>query len=77
MHGDLEVSGMYSNVNFWSFKSTNTFGLSGTALGFGDELTNNALGAVVSSGFKDMTRCVGGAGINIYFEGFPAGAIGL
>jgi len=77
LHGDMEISGMYTNSLFWSFKSTSTYGSNGTQV-FGDEVLYNVTGGTSSSiGYKDDTRCVGGCGINIYFEGFPSGSLGF
>lgn len=74
LKGDLEVSGMYTNSNFWSFKSTNLNGSTATSF-LGDEV-QQASGVVTSIGYKDDTRCVGGCAIVAYWEGVPAGSLG-
>jgi hypothetical protein len=77
LHGDMEVSGMYTNSSFWNFKSTQTYGVNGTQV-IGDEIVYTVSGGAVNSGgFKDDTRSVGGCGINIYCEGFPANSLGI
>jgi len=79
LHGDLEVSGMYTNSNYWTLKSTkNTPALVGATTMSSDEgLISNVNGAAVFSGLKDPTRCVGGCAISIYFEGMPAATANL
>jgi hypothetical protein len=74
MHGDIEISGMYTNTNFWTFK--NAVNNAGFFTGWtsGDQSDYNASGVGQLNGFKDATRMVGGCAVAIYFEGFPAGA---
>jgi len=78
LRGDLSVSGMYTNSNFWTFKTTlNTN--SQTVSGFSGDSTsfNTATGVALYSGYKDLTRCVGGSGIVLYFEGMPTNVSNL
>jgi len=66
---------MYTNSNFWSFKSTTLRGTNG-ANSFGDETWSSLLvptGSISTVGFKDDTRCVGACGINVYAEGLESG----
>lgn len=74
LHGDLEVSGMYTNSSFWQFKtsiSTSTF-TTGTQSG-DSSLVASSGGIIQSTGYKDSTRMVGGCAIVLYFEGLPTG----
>lgn len=75
LHGDLEISGMYTNSTFWSFKTTTLSAEAITGSSEGDDVVVTvATGSVVSFGFKDDTRCQGGSGIVVYFEGIPSTA---
>jgi hypothetical protein len=74
LHGDLEISGMYTNSTFWSFKSTTLVSNPSSGTGSGDDIAYNSLGVVTSGGFKDDTRCVGGSAIIVYYEGIPSTA---
>jgi len=69
LSGDLEISGMYTNSNFWTFKANINQGAAPNLMG--DDVTVNGVGSVTSIGYKDITRCVGGCAIVIYYEGFP------
>jgi len=69
LHGDLQLSGMYTNSTFWSMKNTISVATNGTNY-MGDELSILGSG-VVSTGYKDDTRCVGGCAIVFYYEGIP------
>jgi len=73
LHGDLELSGMYTNSNFWTFKSSRYDVVQETGTAYGFDSASVAATAISRAGYKDLTRCVGGAGIVIYFEGIPAG----
>jgi len=75
LKGDLEISGMYTNSNFWTFKSTSLYGTTATSI-IGDEVLQTN-GSVSSLGFKDDTRCVGGCAIVAYWEGMPVGSLGF
>jgi len=72
LHGDLELSGMYTNSSFWSFKTTLGAGSASGTQVMGDDLSLITLtGLVGTVGYKDLTRSNGGAAIVIYFEGLP------
>jgi len=72
LHGDLELSGMYTNSAFWSFKTTLGVGSASGTEAMGDDLSLiTASGLVGTIGYKDLTRSNGAAGIVIYFEGLP------
>jgi len=73
MRGDIQLAGMYTNQNFWTFKSSVADGKAGVRT-LGDEAAVNTAGAVTPS-YKDISRCVGGCGIVIYAEGLPAGVL--
>ncbi|APG76493.1 hypothetical protein 2 [Hubei tombus-like virus 33] len=76
LHGDLEVSGMYTNSSFWQFKTTDTQGNMYTSHTSGDSATRNtATGVIATSGYKDPNRMMGGCAIAIYFEGVPASTV--
>lgn len=70
MRGDIQLAGMYTNSNFWSFKTTIGAANSGANI-IGDEVS--VAGTVISSSYKDLTRCNGGCGIVLFAEGLPAG----
>lgn len=71
LHGDLQLSGMYTNSVFWSMKNT-VFQGSAPGFSIGDEVqVATATNTVVGTGYKDDTRCVGGCAIVIYYEGLP------
>lgn len=74
LRGDMELSGMYTNSNFWTFKTSQPYGSAiSTTQVMGDAIiTTAATGIVVSTGNKDCTRCVGGSGFVIYVEGCPS-----
>lgn len=72
LHGDLEIAGMYSNAEFWTFKTSVLNGVPNVSGVGGDSTTFGTGGTVLATGYKDMTRCKGGASIVIYFEGMPA-----
>jgi len=73
LHGDIELVGMYTNSAFWTFKSPVLNGLSRAGASTGDELvTANSTGTEIFTGYKDLTRMVGGVAISLYFEGVPA-----
>jgi len=75
LHGDLEVSGMYTNSSFWQFKTTDTNGVPYTLHRAGDSFQQNTgTGAITASGYKDPNRMPGGCAIVVYFEGLPSGA---
>nr|UJQ92733.1 MAG: hypothetical protein [Narnaviridae sp.] len=70
LHGDLELSGMYTSGSFWNFKTPLTSSTEFTGYTTGDQSSTN--GTVVTAvGFKDSTRMCGGVGIAIYYEGIP------
>lgn len=72
LHGDLEIAGMYSNAEFWTFKTSVLSGTNVTGQIAGDSVSViSSTGTINQVGFKDMTRCKGGAAIVIYFEGMP------
>lgn len=73
LRGDIQLSGMYTNTEFWTFKTTgNTVTPYGGST-MGDSVNVNSSGVAAALGYKDQTRCVGGAGIVIYCEGLPDG----
>jgi len=73
LHGDLEVSGMYTNTSFWQFKTTETRGAPYATHAGGDSFSSNtSTGLVVNSGYKDVNRMPGGCAIAIFYEGVPA-----
>jgi len=75
LHGDLEIAGMYSNANFWSFKTTVGNGVPAVGYSSGDSATVLTSASTVSSvGYKDLVRCNGGAAIVLYYEGIPTTA---
>lgn len=75
LHGDLEVSGMYTNSSFWQFKTTDTNGVPYALHRAGDSYqVTTGTGAISASGFKDPNRMPGGCAIVVYFEGLPSGA---
>jgi len=71
MRGDIQLAGMYTNSNFWTFKSTVGAGTSGVNF-MGDDVSVTAVNAV-SLSYKDAYRCAGGCGIVLFVEGLPAG----
>jgi hypothetical protein len=71
LHGDLEISGMYTNTSFWEFKSTITTGQEIAAAQSGDSFSTSAANAIAQVGYKDLTRCKGGCSIVVYYEGIP------
>jgi len=72
LHGDLEIAGMYTSDNFWSFKTAINTGVPGSGLTSGDSTTfNNTGGTLFTQGYKDLVRCHGGAAIVFYYEGIP------
>jgi len=74
LHGDLQIAGMYSNANFWTFKTSVTQGGPTLTTVAGDSASYNSAGSTVASvGYKDIVRCQGGAAIVLYVEGIPAG----
>lgn len=73
MRGDIQLAGMYTNSNYWTFKSTVGAGSSGANF-VGDEVSVTVANLVTSS-YKDAYRCVGGCGIVLYVEGLPAGVL--
>lgn len=76
LHGDLEVSGMYTNSSFWQFKTTEAFGLPITGHRSGDSYSvTTSSGAILSSGYKDPNRMMGGCAICLFFEGIPASTV--
>lgn len=75
LHGDLEISGMYTNSSFWQFKTLINNPAITSAGVSGDSVTAVfATGINQIIGYKDLTRCHGGASIVIYFEGTPTTA---
>jgi hypothetical protein len=73
LHGDLEVSGMYTNTSFWQFKTTLNQGVPVTGALTGDSSTiNTSTGVTTLTGFKDPNRMCGGCAIVVFFEGLPA-----
>lgn len=80
LHGDIEISGRYTNSSFWNFKSAARSSYMGSNVYLTDSSSVSTLtGLTQTSGLKDLTRCQGAAGIAIYFEGMPvtAGNINL
>lgn len=73
MRGDIQLSGMYTNSNFWTFKSSLGAGDAGTRV-VGDEVSVTSSG-VASGSYKDLSRCNGGCAIVLYAEGLPAGVL--
>jgi len=73
LRGDVQVGGLYTNPNFWTFKSVVSASVPATNYVAGDDFEVLNTGLVSSAGYKDLTRCVGGSSIVVYFEGFPAG----
>lgn len=72
LHGDLEISGMYTNTNFWSFKTMVANGIPTANFGMGDSSVNsNVTGQFAVNDYKDPTRMVGGCAIVIFYEGMP------
>jgi len=73
LHGDLEVSGMYTNSSFWQFKTTETAGIAYSGHRTGDSMSSNTTtGAILNSGYKDPNRMPGGCAICLFYEGIPA-----
>jgi len=73
LHGDLEVSGMYTNSEFWTFKTSVLDSNPVDNVIEGDDVALNLGGGTLYSiGYKDMTRSKGGAAIVIYYEGMPS-----
>jgi len=72
MRGDIQLAGMYTNSNFWTFKSSVADGKAGVRT-VGDELSVINATGVSTASYKDISRCVGGCGIVIYAEGLSAG----
>lgn len=73
LKGDLQMSGLYTNLNFFAFKNTLLSGQPALGFNIGDDLAINGGGGVASVQYKDATRMTGGAGIVLYYEGIPAG----
>jgi len=73
LRGDIELSGMYTNSVFWSFKVPAAFTTMFTSLNVGDEVGVNSTGVAsqATTGYKDSTRMNGGVGIVLYYEGIP------
>jgi len=74
LHGDIQASGMYTNSSFWQFKTSLQSGSAGASIFMGDEIDVVA-GGVTGVGYKDPTRCEGGCGLVMYFEGIPAATV--
>jgi len=73
LHGDLEVSGMYTNSSYWQFKTTDTQGIPYSGHRSGDSMSSNTTtGVIANSGYKDPNRMMGGCAICVFFEGVPA-----
>nr|UJQ92735.1 MAG: hypothetical protein [Narnaviridae sp.] len=77
LHGDIEIGGMYSNADFWDFKTTKVIGDMGTSqstgqIFSGDDTAFSNTGTIWTVGYKDLTRCRSGSAIVIYFEGMPS-----
>jgi len=73
LHGDMQLSGLISNMSFFQFKSTLLAGQSVTGNSMGDDISITAAGAVTSTQYKDATRMPGGACIVLFWEGLPPG----
>jgi len=72
LHGDLEIAGMYTNANFWSFKTTVNNGFASPLIVSGDSASfTSSSGIVSNAGYKDNVRCNGGSAIVVYYEGVP------
>lgn len=71
----VAVNGMYTSPAFFDFKGTPADNTSiGNNLFIGDSnIVNEVLNVVTFTEWKDLTRCRGGTGIVVYFEGFPEG----
>lgn len=73
LHGDMEVSGMYTNTSFWQFKTTEARGAPYAGHAGGDSVNINTTSLLtVNSGYKDVNRMPGGCAIAIFYEGIPA-----
>jgi hypothetical protein len=73
LRGDIGISGSYTSPAFFNLKNTNQ--VAGVNLAnFGDEFFTSTSGSVtaVATGFTDVNTMLGGVGIVIYGEGFPA-----
>lgn len=77
LHGDVELSGMYTNSNFWAMKSTAQNGALSTTVFTGDDVAINANGTTAFTSYKDSTRSTGGCAIVCYYEGIPNPASSL
>jgi len=73
LKGDLQLSGLYSNLTFFTFKNTLLAGQPTLGFNIGDDVAFNAANAAVSIQYKDATRMSGGSGIVLYYEGIPPG----
>jgi len=73
LRGDVQVGGLYTNPSFWSFKTVVNSSVPATNYVAGDDFEVLNTGLVSSAGYKDLTRCVGGSSIVVYYEGFPTG----
>jgi len=72
LHGDIELSGMYTNSAFWTFKASIAGGTLANNTVTGDESVEaTSTGTFVTAGYKDLTRMVGGVAIHLYYEGIP------
>jgi len=71
LHGDIELSGMYTNSSFWTFRTPLQTSTPFAGSTEGDDVTQ-ASGVVNTIGWKDSTRMVGGVGIALYYEGIPS-----
>jgi len=72
LHGGIEISGMYTNSSFWSFKVCALNGaLSATQTEGDDAVVTTGTQLVPFVGFKDLTRMDGGCSISLYYEGVP------
>jgi len=73
LHGDLEVSGMYTNTSFWQFKTCASNPVSSLTTSSGDSFSAlQATGVPNAWGYKDLTRMIGACSVVMYFEGMPA-----
>lgn len=72
LHGDVEISGRYTNSTFWEFKSASLNDTAAAGIREGDDIVITDAGATVIAGLKDTTKCVGGTAIVVYIEGMPS-----
>lgn len=74
LHGDLEVSGMYTNTSFWQFKTSLSGNDATNVTRSGDSAFVATVGGTIQAvGYKDSTRMAGGCAIVIFYEGLPPG----